>query len=254
MTDKSHLLRFGYAPGNYWFVCNDCGNKRAEGDKRSTRCEACAETLYSQVTSVEAVSDKHRGTPMTIPDEAVQAAWVAHDNMLGYSKLERHRAALTAALPFLTGAASPRAQALEEIISELKEAERKIFSWSGSAFVANELEGAEDADCKSELYGDLCKLGNVMYWLQTQVRALSSQPVADGWSPIETAPKDPNTVILVLLPSMMNLIVRARYNSVHGYWITDCDNDGRISKPTFFHPGDMWHPMPALPASPGASE
>lgn len=68
-------------------------------------------------------------------------------------------------------APSPRAQALEEIISELKEAERKIFSWSGSAFVANELEGAEDADCKSEIYSDLCKLGNVMYWLQTQVRA-----------------------------------------------------------------------------------
>ncbi len=403
LNDKSHLLRFGYAPGNYWFHCRDCGNKRAEGDKRSTRCEACAETLYSQVTSVEAVSDKHRSTPMTIPDEAVQAAASAVEFPIrGMNGL---RLALTAALPFLTGVKvkalewvahkgdqhckiawtcegiggwyaiehlheghfdmwtpnnpdggrfstlesaksaaqadyearilsaiellgnseqlkpSPRAQALteklvkqamheawndicydtgchpldihrvkrgelmfipdhwasatyerlralssqpvadgwlpietapkdgseflayqggryfncwciagcwtddaesdpfpthwrplpsvpgnsercrdcdgyncddgcaypdrtrvqtlEEVIIELKEAERKIFSWSGSSFVANELEGAEDADCKSELYSDLCKLGNVMSWLQTQVIALS-QPVADG--------------------------------------------------------------------------
>ncbi|MBA8846220.1 putative nucleic acid-binding Zn-ribbon protein [Ochrobactrum sp. RH1CCR137] len=73
MTDKSHLLSFGYAPGNYWFVCHDCGNKFAVGDKRATRCEACAETLYSQVSSVEAVADKHRAMT-TVPEEAVKAA------------------------------------------------------------------------------------------------------------------------------------------------------------------------------------
>lgn len=88
------------------------------------------------------------------------------------------------------------------------------------------------------------------------IRALSSPDHADagkvegdGWLPIESAPKD-GAVILVLLPRMMNLIVRARYNSVHGYWVTDCDNEGRISSPTFFHPGDMWHPMPAIPSAP----
>ncbi len=68
MNDKSHLLRFGYAPGNYWFVCRDCGNKHAVGDKRAIRCETCAESLHAQITSVEAVADKHRAMT-TIPEE-----------------------------------------------------------------------------------------------------------------------------------------------------------------------------------------
>ncbi|GAA5540410.1 hypothetical protein [Brucella sp. NBRC 113783] len=72
MTDKSHLLRFGYAPGHYWFVCSDCEQK-FYGDKYARRCETCAGTLYSQVSSVEAVADKHRTAPMTIPEQAVQA-------------------------------------------------------------------------------------------------------------------------------------------------------------------------------------
>ncbi|MCH4543158.1 hypothetical protein [Ochrobactrum sp. A-1] len=101
-TDKSHLLRFGYAPGNYWFVCKDCGDKQAVGDKRATRCYACAETLYSQVSSVEAVADKHRAIT-TLPEEAVKAAldtWLDHefDGTLDYPRM---RNALTAALPFL---------------------------------------------------------------------------------------------------------------------------------------------------------
>lgn len=103
MSDKPHLLRFGYAPGNYWFVCNDCGNKRAEGNKRSTRCEACAETLHYQVTSVEAVADKHRTAPMTIPEQAVQAAAEKIREVTG-TYAEVAHAALTAAAPYLTAA------------------------------------------------------------------------------------------------------------------------------------------------------
>lgn len=140
-------------------------------------------------------------------------------------------------------APSPRAQALEK--GDLQELLKRLdhgLEHEGDALNGQiELFNIEAAE---QLFADAA----------ATICALSSQPVADGWLPIETAKKDPNTVILVLLPRMMNLIVRARYNSVHGYWITDCDNDGRISKPTFFHPGDMWHPMPALPASPGASE
>lgn len=81
MTDKSHLLRFGYAPGRYWFVCSDCEQK-FYGDKFARRCETCAGILYSQVSSVEAVADKHRTAPMTIPEQAVLAATAiirAHD-------------------------------------------------------------------------------------------------------------------------------------------------------------------------------
>lgn len=67
-----------------------------------------------------------------------------------------------------------------------------------------------------------------------------------GWKPIETAPKDGKT-ILVCLPRMMNLIVRASYSNVHKYWRTDLESDGGISRPTFFHTGDHWMPLPAPP-------
>ncbi|MDR6431282.1 hypothetical protein [Brucella pseudogrignonensis] len=75
-------------------------------------------------------------------------------------------------------APSPRAQALEEVISELVDAQHKCFEWTGSAFLADELDATEDTECKAAIYKDLCALGNTMSWLQDQVRALSSQPVA----------------------------------------------------------------------------
>lgn len=230
MTDKSHLLRFGYAPGNYWFVCNDCGNKRAEGDKRSTRCEACAETLYSQVASVEAVSDKHRGTPMTIPDEAVQAAYSAYVKFIeeggSVPVTAALRAALTAALPFLTGvkvkalewittqngtwiraegagtvyeilasdperetkiaaaqadyedrilsaievSPSPRAQALEEALQKEK---------SLSDRLASALEYIDDYCLSYPDLGTISAVAQPALKAHSDVRALSSQPVAD---------------------------------------------------------------------------
>jgi hypothetical protein len=67
-----------------------------------------------------------------------------------------------------------------------------------------------------------------------------------GWSGIESAPKD-GSMILVCLPRMMNLIVRARFNTIHGYWLTDYEGEGGIKKPHFFHDGDLWHEMPKLP-------
>lgn len=36
------LLDFGYAPGDYTFICHDC-EREATGDKRCLRCEACAQ-------------------------------------------------------------------------------------------------------------------------------------------------------------------------------------------------------------------
>ena len=66
------------------------------------------------------------------------------------------------------------------------------------------------------------------------------------WKPIETAPKD-GTMILVCLPRMMNLIVRASYSTVYKYWKTDHDTDGGITNPTFFHEGDFWMPLPDPP-------
>lgn len=179
-----------------------------------------AQGIYDYVQSYEWRGDNGDYTPNDADREMLE------DAIVGY-------------LSAIEPAPSPRAQAMEEAEHAVGATVLKHNSsdYEGldslEAYEAGQLNGLERA--------------------QASLRALSS-PIADGWLPIETAPKDSDTVILVLLPRMMNLIVRARYNSVHGYWITDCDNDGRISKPTFFHPGDMWHPMPALPASPGASE
>lgn len=66
------------------------------------------------------------------------------------------------------------------------------------------------------------------------------------WQPISTAPKD-GTTVLVCLPRIMNLIVRASYSTVHKYWRTDMDTDGGITNPTFFHDGDFWMPLPEPP-------
>ena len=68
------------------------------------------------------------------------------------------------------------------------------------------------------------------------------------WQPIETAPKD-GTMILVCLPRQMNLVVRAWYNKVHKHWATDHETDGGITRPTWFHKGDLWHPIPTRPST-----
>ena len=67
-----------------------------------------------------------------------------------------------------------------------------------------------------------------------------------GWLGIESAPKD-GRMILVCLPRMMNLVVRARFNTIHGFWQTDYEGEGGITKPHFFHEGDLWHEIPKLP-------
>jgi len=71
----------------------------------------------------------------------------------------------------------------------------------------------------------------------------SQEPVA--WKPIETAPKD-GAMLLVCVPRQMNIVVRARYNKLHNFWQTDYEGEGGITRPTYFHKGDLWHPIPPL--------
>lgn len=66
------------------------------------------------------------------------------------------------------------------------------------------------------------------------------------WQPIETAPQD-GRMILVCLPRVMNLIVRARFNNIYKYWVTDYEGEGGVKVPHFFHPGDVWTPLPQPP-------
>lgn len=65
------------------------------------------------------------------------------------------------------------------------------------------------------------------------------------WQPIETAPKD-GGMFLVCLPRMMDLIIRARFDRVHKQWLTDLESQG-LDKVHFFHPGDVWQPLPTPP-------
>lgn len=41
------LRRAGWAPGNYYNVCHDCGKKHI-ADKRASRCVECAEKVWAQ--------------------------------------------------------------------------------------------------------------------------------------------------------------------------------------------------------------
>ncbi|MGO1160406.1 dATP/dGTP pyrophosphohydrolase domain-containing protein [Brucella sp. C7-11G] len=89
----------------------------------------------------------------------------------------------------------------------------------------------------------------VQYDVADAIRLLSSQPVADGWLPIETAPKDGTIVLLGWNDPDTNEI-----GAVAG-WYEDgsadkCWYDQYHEPVTVTH----WMPLRPLPASPGASE
>jgi hypothetical protein len=92
-------------------------------------------------------------------------------------------------------------------------------------------------------------------WMQERDKhikqALAEQPAQQepvAWMPIETAPKD--VMVLVCLPRQMNIVVRAWYNSIHNFWQTDYEGEGGITRPMYFHEGDLWHPIPPLYTTP----
>lgn len=86
-------------------------------------------------------------------------------------------------------------------------------------------------------------------FLTNKVLAVLSKasPVLGDWKPIATAPTS-NQTILVCLPRINNLIIRAAYSTVHRYWRTDLETEGGINRPTFFHEGDLWMHMPNPPS------
>lgn len=42
-----HLLKYGYAPGNYMGKCHTCNEIHIDLDKRATNCRTCAEAMYA---------------------------------------------------------------------------------------------------------------------------------------------------------------------------------------------------------------
>ncbi|KAB2675875.1 hypothetical protein F9K85_13265 [Brucella tritici] len=176
--------------------------------------------------------------------------------MQAYLRLKRYilpsgiaREALQAAIHFIAQPSAARELALEEILREVDEVERKVWAWSGSAFLNNELEGAEDSDCKTELYRELCGIGNTMHWLRAAIRALSSPDHADAgkvegdgradlerfWRPISEADKSITFEHTFDLGDGEKMTIR---NSDH-YWVRDAD--GRVYEATWSdHKAGYW--------------
>lgn len=90
------------------------------------------------------------------------------------------------------------------------------------------------------------KLGSLLGEFGYIDQAQPQQEIAH-WQPVETAPKD-GSMLLICLPRQMNLVVRAWYNKIHNFWQTDYEGEGGITRPYYFHEGDLWHPIPSLPA------
>jgi hypothetical protein len=77
--------------------------------------------------------------------------------------------ALLARLEAAERRASPAGPAGDELVSLAREWREWAFKWSGTAFLADEKlppDSMLEVEHKAELYSDLCKLGNAMYYLE----------------------------------------------------------------------------------------
>lgn len=59
MSDLKPWPLAGYAPGNYFCKCTDCGNE-FEGDKRAFTCLECAVTAIKSRADATAISERDR--------------------------------------------------------------------------------------------------------------------------------------------------------------------------------------------------
>lgn len=123
---------------------------------------------------------------------------------------------------------SPRVQALEEAA---KIADNGNAGWLKKRDVTANKKEARDYETMAIACSHVA----------AAIRALSSQPVADGWLPIETAPN--NKAILVHYDDGNIELIGADDNEYS--WIAYTVKEEFCTKPTHWHP---------LPASPGASE
>lgn len=181
-----------------------------------------------------------------VPDEAVHAAVKGYNSSLGLVFKDMMKDALTAALPFLTGKPSPRAQALEEAHSDLLDHLNADIAQLERMVEQAKFAGSETGvrvKSPSVLLADLRDA-------TAAIRALSSQTLADGWLPIETAPKDGSFIDLWHVNNTRVPKCRWFTNS-SGYTAWHVQQGGRACNMGGDQMFTHWRP---LPASPGASE
>ncbi len=161
----------------------------------------------------------------------------------GFSTLEAAKAAAQAdcearILSAIEQAPSPRAQALEE-------EEFAIDKLRFRAFHTN-----SDAD-RQAYFDAVSKWFQGRHYRRMNAERALSQPVADGWLPIETAPKDGTSILAIVsgkhkrtgLPYVPEVVEWTKYGWSNEMWGEEPNHSG-------FYP-THWRP---LPASPGASE
>jgi|GEM_PF-3473714 len=160
---------------------------------------------------------------------SVSVAWTLSGDQIYrlYNEVNQSLKQLSALCP------SPRAQALEEgSLQELLERLDAGLEYEGDLETENDHIELFNTEAALELFSDAA----------AAIRALSSQPVADGWLPIETAPKDKQ--ILGFGPKVGRHI--CSYYS--GQWQkSEMSASFQLSRNAI----TLWHP---LLASPGASE
>jgi hypothetical protein len=157
-------------------------------------------------------------------------------------------------------------EALESCTPEDTSTSYVIHAWHDEELVNKAIKALEEALAKQEqgepvAWVEHHKGGDNLNWEEVnhpyakatplyttpQPKQDQGEPVA--WEPIETAPKD-GSMILICLPRQMNIVVRAWYNKIHNFWLTDYEGEGGITRPTYFHEGDLWHPIPPLYTTP----
>ncbi|WP_079212977.1 hypothetical protein [Brucella pituitosa] len=177
---------------------------------------------------------QHEETGLTQVVEAQQVEWGFEKNNPRWQKISPVYSAPVSA-------PSPRAQALEECNRLLEKLEEGVKAYG------------LHTDNETELF-DIDGATETMLEAAASIRALSSQPVADGWLPIETAPKDGTSIIIwSTVYGGTPVIVRWHEDTYAKRpiprWITGDSAYGARSfvdsQPTHWRP---------LPSSPGASD
>lgn len=79
-ADKTHLLRYGYAPGNYMGRCNTCKQIVTDIDKRAIACLPCAEFKFALDESLRKAIQESKSIDSEIAQAIHGSMWDLYGN------------------------------------------------------------------------------------------------------------------------------------------------------------------------------